>query len=364
MPAQQLFGQSTQNSPTDDHNYMVVNDDGSIITRNLPALTGAPVPLGHVNTTYGDDINQNGAIGGSQVLMYDENAGTPTEYNATAISGTWDFESSAITPYSGSVCIDATGTINGSTMELDNGACPTCTALSGYIYLTSWSVPAANSIKVFGWNATTGVMIGNEVNLENYFDIAELNKWQAFVIPLADMGIDGSTSDAYRFRTEATGVPPNYYLDLINLEESGSLTFTTLGQQPPNTLYYADVLKISTLYNGNPYEQDPRDYYSRGALANGLTNIIQSGGIITSAVTFVDILSNGKLGESRWVPNSYDSATGIGWADIYVDFKTPLILNSTLNDYSAIIVNDDLSVSQGILQHHIYLGGKFQFITW
>jgi len=346
---------------------MAVNDDGSITSRLTPNPLLAPTPLPHINPVYGDDINQDAAFSGTPTIMYQENLGTAGgEYDATNVVGTsfiFNSTDQNHTP-SGQYSINAAGTSNGDTMQLDNGACSTCSAMTGWIFLRSWSASASNSIKVFSWDTVGDVQAGNAVSLESYIDTGELGQWQKYAIPFDDFGITGAETDAWRWRTEHTGGAPNapnYYLDDIQLEESGGgLEFSTIFAQPPNSIYYADTLKISTVYSGNPHEQDPRDYYNIvDGLLNGLTNVIQSGGVITSSVTFHDILSNAKLGESQWVPYTYNDTTGIGWADIFVRFVAPVVLDSRLGDYSKIIINDDLT---SILQHHIYIGGEFKII--
>jgi hypothetical protein len=351
---------------------------GGIVSGSAPAYAtlypnaelGA-TPLPHINPTFGDNLNQDAQFTGTPVVMYKENLGTGGgEYNASNIVGTnFNFDGVAQV-YEGAKSIDATATINGDTMQLDNGSCPTCTAITGWIYLASWSVAASNSIKLFSWNVSGGAIQGNEVSLENYIDTGDLSHWQKFSIPLAAMGIDGSQSDAYRFRTENQGgasLSPNYYMDNIQLEEAGGgLEYETTFAQPPNTIYYACSLKVSYLGPldvSQPIEAttipnvDPLKYYHLPALENGLTQIIQSNGVLSAAVNFKDLISNGRLAETRFTVNTWDGTNA--WIDINVDFCEPLTFDSTKGDFSKIIIQDDLS---SIVRHHIYYGGNLRYL--
>lgn len=349
-----------------------VRGDGSLEVRPKPNPDLAPVPLPHINISegFGQEMAVNAAFSGTPTLMYDENLGTPTEYNTTNEVGANFIFNSTDQAFNGTMSIDASDTQNGDTMQLDNGACPTCIALTGHVFITKWETAKSNEVTIFAWDTVGGEMIGNSVPLSSYINVNLFNVWQSITIPFIDLGMTGAETDAWRFRTDsAAGEPnaPDYYLDLISMQEGGGgVEYSTLFAQPPNSIFYASTLAItavSPMGAGKTIDTldiDVFKYYHLPALENGLTNIIQSQGVQTAAVTFHDLVSNIELAESTMEVVTYDSVTGYALIKISVDFKSPLVLNSSLGDFSKIILNDNLST---FITKAIYLGGSFEFIT-
>ena len=85
-------------------------------------------------------MNKNGSIDPTiSELIYDENVGTPNEWDWSAITGTWDLSSTTIV-YSGSFSIDGTLTVDNDLIEGSPSSqfdLSNYYTLVGYIYLTS-----------------------------------------------------------------------------------------------------------------------------------------------------------------------------------------------------------------------------------
>jgi len=131
-----------------------------------------------LNTTYGIEMNQNATFGGTPVLVYNENVGSGSgEWNTSAISGTWNFASTT-QHYNGTKSIDGSATATNNTMSMTPGAgsfdFTGYTAITGWIYITSWGT-GTKYVNIYGWNTTTGTIVGIAVNIANYINITTLN---------------------------------------------------------------------------------------------------------------------------------------------------------------------------------------------
>jgi len=201
-----------------------------------------------LNSAYGADMNQNVAFGGTPDAVYTDNS----EWTMTAVTGTWDFDETSI-KQGGTKSIDAVATVNNSVAQAAKGSTLTLasyTALTGYIYLTAWDTRGTRRVEVFGWNTSTGAQVGQAVNIGNYINVQTLNAWQYFVIPLSTFAFDATTIDALRFRTVSAvpGGPPDYYLDTIRFEETGSPLLYRV-RPDVGTWYHVERIRITMADN-------------------------------------------------------------------------------------------------------------------
>lgn len=127
--------------------------------------------------------------------------------------------------------IDATGTVDGNEMQLlDTGTTDMTnfSTLTGRIFITSFTnVGATKNIQLRFRNGSTDV--GNLINLSDFIDSTTLNTWQTFAIVKSQFGVDTETVDnaVVKVIDTAPGVPPDFFLDLIQIEQNGSpVTFT------------------------------------------------------------------------------------------------------------------------------------------
>ncbi len=172
-----------------------------------------------INDVYGVDMNQDAGFTGTPIPIH--NGIDATYWTASAITGTWVFDSIA-QAHSGTQSIDATATIDNSTAQIAKGSSQDLTghvAVTGWIYITTFA--GASGMILYGWDTGTNNMVGNEVNIGDFVSTITLGEWQQFAIPLENMGLEGDTIDAFRVRTQRGTSIPNYYLDDIQIEESG-----------------------------------------------------------------------------------------------------------------------------------------------
>ena len=276
------------------------------------------------------------SIGGTPEVIYlDE---PTTGWTNSALSGVWDFGSTTITPQGGTESIDATATIDGSAALMERTTPVSLsgfTLFSGYIYLTSWNA-AKHDVSLE--TRLAGVVIGNPVNINDYVDTGLLNTWQRFVIPKDDLELNGSTIDQLVFTTVSTsGQPPNYYLDTINIEESGSIAYTFA----PIAGQVFEIDTVEFTFSDNITVIEPDQIMGIAALANGIRVRTTTDGITRFSggiKTFTGFLESGGNETSRIV----------GAADSVVKITVPspgvlIRLTGSLGDFYSIVIADNLS---------------------
>jgi hypothetical protein len=149
-------------------------------------------------------------------------------WTASALSGTWDFASTT-QAQAGTKSIEAINTVNNDEAQLERGSTITPSdyeAMTGYIYITAWPGSGTKDVELRARLA--GVDVGNSVNLSDYITVGTLNTWQKFTIPLADLGLGGDPIDQLIVKTIdiGGGAAPDYYLDTLQWEETGSEIFS------------------------------------------------------------------------------------------------------------------------------------------
>ena len=315
-----------------------------------------------INNIYGIDMNKNGSIdpSGPFDLIYDEDTGTPGEWNFSTITGAWIFNSTTH-PYSGTYCIDATGTKNDHVCEANYGSDFDLTGyfyLIGHVYITLWDLTPTHEVLVYGWNSVTDTIVGNSVNIGDYVNISVLNTWQTFIIPLSDMGLTGESIDSIRFRNvKIGGNDIDFYLDTIQFEGVTSDTTGVLEYkiQPTDQNEWWHICNLNMIIasglNGTltdatmpyiPYDS----FLGVGPLDNGiLLRIYSEGNLLLNAnfQTLFDFLSLTPASVS-----SYGSDGVNTWLKIGLPFVWPVLLKPEYEDKIIISIRDDLSSFHGI----------------
>ena len=220
------------------------NDNGleknSLVVATRPLKKFDNATKFFVNPTYGFNMNVNAATSGTPEYIHD--GGDNTYWEASTIVGIWTFDDTD-QAHTGTQSINATSTVNDDIMQCKKSTTIDLSdygAISGWIYITSW---LPGEIRVFGWNTSTSLQIGDDVNIGDYINVGDLNIWQKFNISLVDMDLQNNTIDAIRTKVVATGDAPNFYLDDIQLEALSG------GIPPIEFSLKADVGKWLYIYN-------------------------------------------------------------------------------------------------------------------
>lgn len=306
---------------------------------------GAALPL--TDETGSAEMAGDWSTGGTPDNVYIDDP--TTNWTNTAQSGTWDFASTAITPQGGTECIDATATVGGDTALIERSSTldmSSYQAISGYIYLTSFNA-AKHAIEVSLGNA--GDTIGNSVEVNDYIDTGVLNAWQRYVIPKADLGVDTQNIDQVIFVTTTTsGQSANFYLDTINIEETGGKLFTAA---IPKGLIF-ELFSINYMFQGSITTIEPDQIMGVSKLTNGIVIRTEVGGRASFAAgvrSFAELLAAGAQLDS----------TIIGATESCTNFiaKSPAFtrLKGIDNDRFSFFLSDDLS---GLTSFRAILRGR------
>ena len=138
-----------------------------------------------------------------------------------------------------------------------------------------------------------GVIVGTSINVNDFINTGTLNTWQKYVIPKSAMGLNGSIIDQLVFTTISTlGTPPDYYLDTLNIEQSGSIAFTF--QPDIGQIFEVDTVEFTFADNITVIE--PEQIMSLASLVTGIRVRTVIDGITRfsgGSTTFTDLLSGG-----------------------------------------------------------------------
>ena len=153
-------------------------ESNALVVATRPLKTFATQVDFFINPTYGVEMNKNVAVGGTPVPIHN---GTDAVYwTASAISGTWTFDSVTVA-HAGTKSIDATATANNDVMQIAKGSAQALTgytAITGWIYISSWGTVGTRNIEIYGWNTATGLIVGNAVNINDRVSTIILGSWQ------------------------------------------------------------------------------------------------------------------------------------------------------------------------------------------
>ncbi len=247
------------------------------------------------NETYGLELNQNAAVSGTPDGIHD---GTDTSlWTASALSGTWTFNS-AFTgtgwPTNGTQSIDATATTNGDQALFTRGssvASSSYSSLSGKIYLTAFD---SSRHQVLAFFRLAGVQDGVSVDITDFVDSGSLNTAQSFVIPLSTLGVTGNIDELVIQTVRSSGSQPDYYLDELQLEQGGSIVYTS--EPGTGEVYQFDVVELlladaldTTLLNASMPNLSYDQILDVSQLTNGINFRVQVSGKTLFSATFRDL---------------------------------------------------------------------------
>jgi hypothetical protein len=313
------------------------------------------------NDTYGADMNQNATFSGTPDGIHD---GTDSVlWTASAISGTWTFDSTA-QAQAGTKSVDATATVNNDEALFTRGSTISTgsyTAVTGYIYITSWATSGTKEVQIRLRNG--GVDQGDTLDLSNYVDTTTLNTWLKFTIPIGDFNAGTVAIDEMVVRTVdiGGGAAPNYYLDTMQFEETGGAIFDVVADT--GTIFHITDMSItmadayvSTLADATHQKLPYNTLLGVSALTTGLNfklttdDIVRFNGVFKQHIDFMTFpaiqVESGGDGTNTWV----------GYK---IKFDQPFVMDSRLKDKLEVTVSDDLS---GLLFFRIFVRGYYETI--
>ena len=320
-------------------------DPAGLVTYSRPLNTLDSSVRFATNDNFGFNLNQNASFSGTPLGVHN---GTDNVYwTGSAISGSWIFDST-VQAKDGTKSINATNTTNNNEalLSTSNTDLSNYTAVTGWIYITDWS--DRGTLKEVEMEfRNSGTVTGTFINLSTYINEFDLDVWQKFTIPLTDFGAATSTVNELVIRTRdiGGGPPPDYFLDVIQLEETGTPIIYEI--KPEAQYGFIDTLGW-VIANSVP------STVTNGTLL-GLAYDNLLGVTLTNGVT-VQSIRNGEEKFSANIKNLGDVLQSPGqeivshmsdgtntFIKMEIQFKEMLPFNKATDDSFRIIIADDLS---------------------
>ena len=312
-----------------------------------------------LNSTYGADMNKNVAFSGTPDGVH--NGADSVLWTASALSGTWTFNSTA-QAFSGTRSVDATATVNNDEAQFQRGSTinlSSYVAFTGAIYISSWA-SANKNVQIRFRNA--GVDVGTSINLSTYINTAVIGSWQTFAIPVSAFGVTTGTVNQVVVRTISTGggAPPDYYLDVLQFEEQGSATYTI--EPDANSIYQVSSLRVtmidgydSTLASNSVPKITYNTLLGVSSLTNGISIRLTTDGVVRFSGIFK------QHSDFMSLPRMTMQSSGDGtntMVNYDMELYPPFIMDARTNDKFEVTLSDNLS---GLLYFRIYSrGGKIE----
>ena len=311
------------------------------------------------NDTYGIEMNQNAAFGGTPIKVHD---GTDSAlWTATDIvgGGKTTFNSTDRNHTTGGTkSIKSDNSPVGDIYQIDKGSNQD---LTGYISVSMWinvdkDWKAGDAVDFYGWDTTGGAQVGTKVDLSDYFQYDDYDTWHKITIRLSDMTLTGETIDSFRVEQEAAeGKAPKYYLDDVQIEETGDPIIFSLKPKTGTWLRVKSFQIVAAAVGDAASPNIPYDTILGTSIASGINYKRISEGVTTSAATiskFVDFMSL----SNATISGQGGDATN-NWVSINLQFNEEVVLKSEDEDKMTLTINDDLS---GLLYLRVGVGSKVE----
>ena len=307
------------------------------------------------NDTYGIEMNQDAAFGGTAINIHD---GTDNTYwtfaNVVGAKAKADSTDQNHTT-AGTKSIKSDNAPVGEIFEIDKTSdqvLTNYTAFTIWIYVDKdWK--AGDQIDFYGWKT---VQVGTKVDLSDYFDYTSYDTWHKITIPLSDMGLTGLTIDTVRIKQEsAERKAPKYYLDDIQLEETG--TPITYELKPDKgTWLLVKSLQIACAATGSAAAPNiPYDTILGTSITNGINYKRIQNCVTISSITINKFIDFMTLSNAAITGQGGDATNN--WISVNVKFNEEIVLKAEDEDKMTLTINDNLS---GLLYLRVGVGCKVE----
>ncbi len=318
-----------------------------LVTLTSPLIPQRPYPTRMLNATFGREMNQNIAFGGTPVGIHD---GTDSaQWTGSNIVGTKYTADSTDQAQAGTKSSLINNPSVNDVWEFNSGgtqALGSYVAFSMFIYVDKdWTT---DSIEMYGWDGAAEQ--GVRVRLEDYFEQTSFGVWQFFSVPIDDMGLTTATIESLRMSlvSKAAGPAPKFYIDEFQIENTGDEAEYVVVSPDASKDYYISrvVLSISdnvtwVVTNGTMIGLDYTAFLGVSALASGLLfeHIHNDETIITEIYTGI-----GKMFELGWVVATAVSDGTNTCITLARDFDVPILLTGPpAGNRLSFTVRDNLS---------------------
>ena len=283
----------------------------------------------------------------STAILYQENLGTPTEWNATDSGATIDVNSTN-NPRTGTKTIEATTAINNNWFNLAAAAPLSIADYDKIIFnirsKAAW--PGAKSLRVSF--RLSGVVVGSYVSIDDGlfgFDSATLGAYQQVAIPMSSFSIPpGSNIDSVTVEIRGGGAAIGFYVDDILLQggvPQGASGMTIEEADARYRKLVDDVMSVEIVFDGGGAEialdtkVALRFYYACTINAWAIGAPLESGSIVIDLwkdthanfpPTDADSITNTNEPEIVTAQAAEDTDLS-NWSDVTVDAGDWIIFN-------------------------------------
>lgn len=326
------------------------DEPSSLVVATRPLKTFNNRPFFFVTSEGSKDMNVVVTFGGTPEKIHD--GIDSVLWTGSSIVGTKVTFDSGIQSHGGTKSIQVDNAAVGDVLQLAKGSdldCNNYSAITLWVYVDKdWL--AGDSITFYGWDTGAGAMVGNSINIEEYFDYSLLDTWQKIAISLDYFGdvATSTTLDAVRMQiVSSDGKSPKFYIDDIQFEESGAPVDFNVIPRGGTWLYLTsfDVIVVdeydATLVN-NSMPKIPYDgFLGVPTLTSGLVAKRTQFGKTMFSATLRDLID--FIGLPNTIIAGYGSDGTNTWVKTSQSMATPLILKSEDGDRFTYTVRDDLS---------------------
>jgi len=298
---------------------------------------------------YGIDMNRNFSDTPAELIHNGTDSSAWTAIQTVGTSMVFDDTNN---PDTGSKNISITNSSNGDIAIFDRGSDMTITteiALQGRIYITSLADNRAD-IKFSAWDVTGAVRVGDEQKVFDYIDKDILGVYQTFIIPIADLGIEGLTFDGLYMKLERDGS----YIDLDNITwtEAGVAIGTTTYELTPDkgADLYVDgfILNMADAYagtvaNGTMPSLRYDGFLGEGTLSSPMVYRVHNNEDVTFVATFSQLIDFMQFGSPEFRATGSDGVNS--WFTLYIGLKAPIILHQDLSQKITLTLSSNLAGS-------------------
>lgn len=245
--------------------------------------------------------------------------------------------------HTGTHSIKADNVPVGDVYQLGKGSGVT---MSNYKALTAWVYVdkdwlLLDSVSIYGWDNVVNQQVGLTVLLEDYFSYGSYDVWHKIVIPLGDFGdlAESTIVDAFRIRqVAASGKAPKYYLDDVQLEETGEpVTYTIRPSNGTWLLVYEFKFSFASLGDGAL----SYDKILNTTLISGLAYKREINGVVIFTSTIISLIDLLQIAGTE-ISSTGNDGTNM-WVTVRATHSEPLVLKSEDEDKLSFTVTDDMS---------------------
>jgi hypothetical protein len=316
------------------------DDNTGLLVYTEPHIVGTLSGVPFFNPIYGADLNQNVSFTGTPELI--NNGGDTVGWTGSIGAGTWSF-TDATDPDTGLAHVSVTNA-DDLDFAIFSDATETnmanYTAITGRVNLVSYN-GALDDIKIQMYN--DGSPVGIQVSLNSYITTSLLGSYQSFVIPKADLELNGFTIDEMRIIINRTaGGKPTIYFDNIQIEETGDPLVFEVQAAAGEAFHITEIIVTiaDTGTGGAAYA------YNKIGAVTALANGVNFNAVVDDETLFGSTIRQNSdlLNAGGRVTNIIDDGVNTFYTiSIDASSAAPVILDSRNDDYLNFVINDDLS---------------------